>query len=201
MILALIGASAALAMGSNPGVEQPRRQPFIDHTIVKGDTLYALSRRYGSSVEIMIRINEIADVRKLSIGTHIQVPVIEPQPPIPVRVRSLVSDSSSLLEIERLLVRSETQLRNARFQAALESADAARALLDASVDTTHSASRVRLEVVVATVQVALEDRDAALSSLERALRADPDLVLDPTVVSPKILNVFRNARENIPSAP
>ncbi len=60
---------------------------------------------------------------------------------------------------------------------------------------------MRLEIVSATVHVALGDRDAALSSLERALQADPDLALDPAVVPPKVLRVFRAARERIPATP
>jgi hypothetical protein len=60
---------------------------------------------------------------------------------------------------------------------------------------------VRLEIVSATVYVAWGDRDAALSSLARALQADPDLALDPALISPKLLSVFRAARQHRPTSP
>jgi len=174
-------------MGSDPdgGTRPPALS--IDHTIVSGDTLYALARHYGSSVEILMELNGVADVRQLTTGTVLRVPID--------------SETASRLEIERFIERSETRLRSARFEAALESADAARVLLDALPDSSQRKSRVRLEIVSATVHVALGDRDAALSSLRRAIQADPDLALDPAVVSPKVLRVFHAAREPIPSTP
>jgi hypothetical protein len=98
--------------------------------------------------------------------------------------------------VERLIERSENQLRDARFEAALESANTARALLDASPSRSQTESRVRIEIVSATAAVALGDDAAARSSLERALQANSDLTLDPALVSPKVLRVLRAARQH-----
>ena len=167
-------------MGSDPDAGPAAPPLLIDHTVVSGETLYSLARQYGSSVELLMEENGIADVRKLKTGTLLRVP--------------LDSKTTSQLQIERFIERSETHLRSARFEAALESADAARVLLDALPNSSKRKSRVQLEIVSATVHVALGDRDAALSCLERALQADSDLALNPAVVSPKVLRVFRAAR-------
>jgi hypothetical protein len=98
--------------------------------------------------------------------------------------------------VERLIEHSESQLRDARFEAALESANTARALLDASPSRSQTESRVRIEIVSATAAVALGDDAAARSSLERALQANSDLTLDPALVSPKVLRVLRAARQH-----
>jgi LysM repeat protein len=169
---------------SGNGTRSPAR--FVDHTIASGDTLFSIARDYGSSVEVLMEVNGIADVRKVRTGTVLRVPV-DPE--------------AAGRQIERLIDRSEAHVRDARFRAALESADAARALLDSLPDSAQKESRVRLEIVTATIYVAWGDRDAALSSLGRALRDDPDLALDPAVVSPKILRVFHAARAAHAAAP
>ncbi len=184
--LALIWATAAFATGSDPDVRTRLPPPLIGHTVVSGDTLYSLARKYGSSVELLIEENGITDVRKVRTGTLLRVPY---------------SKTSIRRNIEHFVESSEIQLRSAHFESALESAEAARALLDALPDASHRKSRVRLEIVRATVQVAFGDHDAALSSLGRALKTDPDLELDPAVVSPKVMRVFHAAREPIPSTP
>ena len=65
-------------------------------------------------------------------------------------------------------------------EGALAQAEAARPKLEAlngGADTQKL--RVQLEVLIATVQVALGDNDAALASFERALAESPRLELDP----------------------
>ncbi len=178
-------ATASFAVGSDPDARPPALS--IDHTIVSGDTLYSLARHYGSSVEVLLEVNGITDVRKVRTGTVLRVP--------------LDSETAIRLEIERFIERSETHLRAAYFEAALESADSARALLDALSESSQKRSRVRLEIVSATIYMALGDREAALSSMGRALLADPDLELDPTVVSPKVMRVLHAARAPNPSTP
>ncbi len=48
--------------------------------------------------------------------------------------------------------------------------------------------------MAATAQVALGKRDGARQSLIRALSADPTLALDASEVSPKVLELMREAR-------
>jgi LysM repeat protein len=192
----LTWATHAFAIDAEPSSPPP----FVDHTVVQGDTLYALAMRYGSSVELMVRANGIADVRRLRIGATLQAPLVQSTLQTVAPARPLVAKSSDLLEIEQLLERSETQLRDARFEAALDSAEAARKILDRSAVSSLRSSRVRLEIISATVYIAWGKRDAALSSLTRALQADPDLALDPALISPKVLSVFRAARMQLPTS-
>lgn len=174
-------------MSSDSGTGTGPPRVVIDHTVVTGETLYSLAGRYGSSVERLMKENSVADARKLRAGTLLRV--------------SLSSRTARRLEIERFVERSESHLRGARFEAALESADAARARLEKLPSSSERKSRARLEIVSATVHMALGDRGAALSCLGRALQADSDLALDPAVVSPKVLRVLRAARSPIPDIP
>ena len=44
------------------------------HTIKKGETLYALSRKYKTSVAKLMSYNGIKDHRKLQIGQRVRIP-------------------------------------------------------------------------------------------------------------------------------
>jgi len=46
----------------------------IDHTIIKGDTLYSLSRNYGVTVEQIMEINGISSPDQLKIGINLKIP-------------------------------------------------------------------------------------------------------------------------------
>jgi LysM repeat protein len=164
------------------------------HTVVDGDTLYAIANRYGSSVELIVEANGIDDVLMLLIGTRLRLP-LRPEARrtagAPERVQAKQPVPTNL---ERLLERSEARLREARFDSALELAESVRAALNARNAAPNDPRRVRLALVEATAHVALGRTDAALDSLERALLADPDLELDPAVTSPKLMAVFYVAR-------
>ena len=56
------------------------------------------------------------------------------------------------------------------------------------------AGSAQLEVLAATAEIALGQEDLARGSLERALRAEPDLRLDPTLHSPKLVRLFDHVR-------
>lgn len=43
------------------------------HTIEKGDTLWQLSKKYGTTVDILLQLNPNVDVKKLQIGKKMQV--------------------------------------------------------------------------------------------------------------------------------
>ncbi len=99
-----------------------------------------------------------------------------------------------LRAVDHWLERGEDLLADAHFDAALESAAETRARLrrirwDEDVD----ARWVDLEVLEATIQVARGREDAALACAERALKVDPDLVLDETRISPKVVRIFQSA--------
>ena len=86
----------------------------------------------------------------------------------------------------------------ARFEQALEGAEALREMLASLQDAERYPRLARLEVVAATVYVAFGDSAAALASLERALGANPSIELDPQTTSPKVMEVYWVARRQVP---
>ena len=46
----------------------------VIHVMVQGDTLYSLARRYGVSLEEILKKNSIADPSGLSVGTRLLIP-------------------------------------------------------------------------------------------------------------------------------
>ena len=50
---------------------------FINYTVVKGDTLYQLAKKYGTSIEEIQQLNDLTSTL-LSIGQILKIPVTEP---------------------------------------------------------------------------------------------------------------------------
>ena len=98
--------------------------------------------------------------------------------------------------IDLKLGAAEAQVRGARFQQALRTADQIRPQL-ASIDAAPGGilRRTQLEVLSATAQIALGRNQAARESFQRALAADPELELDAGSTSPKIRRVFETVRD------
>lgn len=120
-------------------------------------------------------------------------------PPPPVSAPSPPQRPTSP-QLDDLLERAEQELRSARFEAAFETLAAADGLIEplpASSEVLRR--RARLEVLRATAQIAHGRWDAARSSLERAVRADPQLELDPRRTSPKVLRLFQLVQRPIPA--
>jgi tetratricopeptide (TPR) repeat protein len=108
----------------------------------------------------------------------------------------LVVTPSAAAEVDATLAEMAGRLQTARFEEALSSATRARAQLRDVAAAERRDRQVRLEVLSATAQLALGERDAAHTSLRRALEADPDLVLDPRQTSPKVLRALEQVRAN-----
>lgn len=92
-------------------------------------------------------------------------------------------------------------LAQARFRAAVDRAALARAKL-ARLEP-HPAvvrRRARIEMLTATAQIALGLQDDARASVERALRAEPDLELDPLLAPPKLRRLIESARAQLAEA-
>jgi hypothetical protein len=90
---------------------------------------------------------------------------------------------------------AEEALQEARFELALEWVERGRGLLEGQEPTgERPRERARLEVLAATAEIALGREEAARASLERALRAQPELRLDPARHSPKLIRLFEEAR-------
>ena len=66
-------ASAPAARSSEPDASAGAPAPLV-HTVASGDTLWALSRRYGVSVDGLVRANALADPDLLSIGDRLVIP-------------------------------------------------------------------------------------------------------------------------------
>ncbi len=167
---------------------------LVYHTIERGETIWEIADRYGSSVASVIRENEIEDPSKIWVGTRLRVPIPAGTDPALDAENKVGAEDPEATDIAELLDRCEAELRAAHFEQALASAGEARDRIDARNGTADNPGRVRLEIASATAYVALGQNDAALESLERALTAEPDLELDPALTSPKVLAVFRAAR-------
>lgn len=61
---------AASAAAADPAVASGARS----HTVQKGETLYAIARRYDVSVEALMSLNGIADAGKLFVGMKLTIP-------------------------------------------------------------------------------------------------------------------------------
>ncbi len=97
----------------------------------------------------------------------------------------------SVLEEMDPIAAAENALREARFELALEWVERGRRLLEAEGPTREGPRRrAQLEVLAATAEIALGREDAARESLKRALRAEPELSLDPARHSPKLVRLF-----------
>lgn len=189
---------------------------FTEHVVRPRETVWSIARRYEVSIDSIVRANAIADVRLLEIGMVLRVPtgaagsteaarratpaMEQEAPETSAAARTAAGPPPSTphepAAALALVTRAEHQLREARFEAALETAATAR---DRSGPAGRLSGRAlaRLEVVSATAQVALGRTDKALASLERALKADPDLALDPREISPKVIDVYRVARRRV----
>jgi hypothetical protein len=101
------------------------------------------------------------------------------------------SPPAPLLDAREQLAAAEEAVRTARFELALERVERGRRFLETQ---GLPAERARLEVLAATAEIALGQEEAARESLGRALRAQPELSLDPTRHSPKLVRLFEEVR-------
>ena len=53
---------------------------FTQHTVVKGDNLTNLSKKYGTTVETIQKLNKITDARKMQVGQVLSIPTPTPAP-------------------------------------------------------------------------------------------------------------------------
>ena len=69
-------AVAACGGPSPPGrpAEPPRAAGATEHVVRPGETLWRIARRFGVSVEELIRVNGIRDVHRVPVGARLLVP-------------------------------------------------------------------------------------------------------------------------------
>jgi len=112
------------------------------------------------------------------------------------------SDRPALLEAVEPIAAAEEALQEARFVLALERVERGRRLLETQGPAwERPRQRAQLEVLAATAEIALGREEAARESLERALRAQPELSLDPARHSPKLVRLFEEVRGGEGPAP
>jgi hypothetical protein len=89
----------------------------------------------------------------------------------------------------------EGMIEDAYFRTALAMVDARRRRFEelGLLDSLNP-RRARLEVLAATAAVALDLRVKAMRSMRRALRAEPELILDEQLTPPKVHALLREAR-------
>lgn len=57
-----------------PGVFIDRPPEYLEYTVVRGDTLWAISRRYGTTVEVLVELNHIPDPDLIYVGQVLKIP-------------------------------------------------------------------------------------------------------------------------------
>lgn len=53
----------------------PNRSSYQTYTVVKGDTLAAIAKRFGSSVSAIATASGVTDPNKISVGQNLLIPV------------------------------------------------------------------------------------------------------------------------------
>jgi hypothetical protein len=104
------------------------------------------------------------------------------------------ADRDANAQVDKLLDETAAHVREARFEAALQSAEQARSSAAGLRGRARSTRSARLELYAATAELALGRDDEARASLSRALDADPALRLDAATTSPKVRRALEDVR-------
>ena len=116
-LFALVASTAP----AQPSGRAPSQETRL-HRVQPGETVWRLARRYGSSVEAIMELNGVSDVRFLPAGRTITIPVARASAPGSSRADPLG------VGFDELLGRARQALGEARFEDALVRATEARAL-------------------------------------------------------------------------
>ena len=76
---------------------------MITHKIVKGDTLWELSRSYGCTVNEIVQLNGIKNPNSVKIGTVILIPTDPDYATIGKLFLAALNDLEGLPNVEKLL--------------------------------------------------------------------------------------------------
>lgn len=62
-------------------LQTPTPDPsVIQHTVVKGDNLTNIAKKYGTTVDAIQKLNKITDARKMQVGQVLSIPTPAPTP-------------------------------------------------------------------------------------------------------------------------
>ena len=195
---------SAAARDPLPAAPDPAASDVDRHVVRSDETVWRIARRYGVSVEALARANGIDDPTQVDAGRVLAIPqpgdVVSSAPgdlstPPPAR-RPARPRAGDARRVAAMGDGAEEALHEARFEQALQKAEAGLALLDAGGYVDEGTARAQFEVLAATAHVALGRNDLAAAALERALAAAPALELDPAVTSPKLLRLYDAVRRS-----
>jgi len=69
------GEEAAPVSEATPAAEEfPTSVPTVTHVVQRGETLYAIARQYGTTVDVIVQANNIANPNRVNVGTSLLIP-------------------------------------------------------------------------------------------------------------------------------
>jgi len=173
---------------------------------LRADELERLARALeGSQPELAYRIwTHVRCLDPQSAGATERLATIRPiaassPRPFVIRPKPAVTErpKPDFGPVDRALEQADQNVAAARFEEAIELAAQARKQLQGRGESGDTLERrARLEVIVATAQIALGRNDEAKESFGRALEAKPELELDASLTSPKILQLMAEVRKS-----
>ena len=97
----LVGTrSYATALTDSVGIERNSGEIFILHQVSEGETLFAISQRYRVSMDDLKELNEKVNLKKLSIGDTLRIPLF-PQLAKGKKTRHTVEEGETLFAISQ----------------------------------------------------------------------------------------------------
>jgi LysM repeat protein len=181
----------------------------LRHRVQTGDTLGAVASWYGLPLDEVARANGIDDPDRIAAGAWLRIPpgartgcapppnvartrpapkpvASAPPPPVAAAPPAPVGLSpEQRARADDLLAQAGDRYQAAHFREVVRLASDAEAVLDASDDAASRARRARAAWLAGLAYAGLDERDAALQSLHRALALQPSLRDDPSL-SPRI---------------
>ncbi len=165
----------------------PRRRPTRVHRISPGETLTAISRRYGVSVHAIARANRVDPSRFIIAGARLRIPGVAAQMAMtqPFAVRSALDYWSGRYGVDARLVRAVAWFESG-FNNALVSKAGARGVMQVTPATWDYVELVLVgrkipDTLSGNVQVGV----AYLRQLLREFRGDTRLALAAYVQGPQ----------------
>ena len=90
----------AIAPSDSVGIERNSGEIFVLHQVSEGETLFAISQRYNVSVDDLEELNKQVNLRKLSIGDTLRIPLF-PQLAKGKKARHTVEEGETLFSISQ----------------------------------------------------------------------------------------------------
>jgi len=91
---ALIYVGQVLVIPGTGGTGSPGGATGGTYTIKAGDTLFSLARRFGTTVDVLVRINNLSDPSRISVGQVLKLPGTSPAPTQPATTQAPTTATS-----------------------------------------------------------------------------------------------------------